>query len=60
MGDEHSRRPRRKFSDEFKRHAVALVVDTGRPITEVADELGLYGSTLGNWVRQHREREQDG
>ncbi len=38
MAHEQSKRKRRKFSDEFKRDAVALVRDTGRPIAEVADE----------------------
>jgi transposase len=27
---------------------------TGRPIAVVARELGIYDSTLGNWVRQDR------
>jgi transposase len=52
MGQEKKKRPRRQFSDEFKRDAVELVRTTGRPIAQVADELGLYDSTLGNWVRQ--------
>lgn len=63
MGHDNERRqprPRRKFSDEFKRDAVDLVLTTGRPIAEVAGELGIYDSTLGNWVRQHQEREQAG
>ncbi len=46
------RRTRRKFSDEFKRDAVELARTSGRPIAQIADELGLYDSTLGNWVRQ--------
>ncbi len=50
--DQHKPRARRKFSPEFKRDAVELVLTTGRPIAEVAKELGLYDSTLGNWVRQ--------
>jgi hypothetical protein len=25
---------------------------SGRPIAEIARELGIYDSTLGNWVRQ--------
>jgi len=53
-------RPRRKFSDEFKRDAIDLVLTTGRPIAEVAAELGVYDSTLGNWVRRHQERQQVG
>jgi transposase len=65
MGHDNERRqprPRRKFSDEFKRDAVDLVLTTGRPIAEVADELGLYDSTLGNWVRsrQDEQAEDDG
>ena len=53
-------RPRRKFSDEFKRDAVDLVLTTGRPIAEVAAQLGVYDSTLGIWVRRHQERQQAG
>ena len=52
MAEEHKKRPRRKFTPEFKRDAVELVLSTGRPISEVAKELGLYDSSLGNWVRQ--------
>ncbi len=50
MGEK--RRTRRRFSEEFKRDAVELVRTSGRPIAQIADELGLYDSTLGNWVRQ--------
>ena len=47
------KRPRRKFSDEFKRDAVEIVRSSGKPIRQVANELGIYDSTLGNWV--HRQ-----
>jgi transposase len=47
-------RNRRQFTAEFKRDAVDLVCATGRPIAEIARELGIYDSTLGNWVRQAR------
>jgi transposase len=55
-------RSRRQFTAEFKRDAVDLVRTTGRPIAEIARELGIYDSTLGNWVRQDRidRGEQDG
>lgn len=44
---------RRRFSDEFKANAVALVLGPPRrQIAEVARELGIYDSSLGNWVRQ--------
>jgi transposase len=45
-------RPRRQFTVEFKRDAVELVGSSGRPIAQIARELGIYDSTLGNWVRQ--------
>jgi transposase len=57
MGEEHRqppRRTRRGFTKEFKRDAVELVCSTGRPIAEIARELGIYDSTLGNWVRRDR------
>ena len=47
-------RPRRQFTEEFKRDAVELVRTSGRPIAVIARELGIYDSTLGNWVRQDR------
>jgi transposase len=56
------RRTRREFTAEFKRDAVELVRTSGRPIAHIAAELGIYDSTLGNWVRQERidRGEQDG
>ena len=53
MVEKESRR-RRQFTEEFKRDAVDLVRSTGRPIAQIAQELGIYDSTLGNWVRQDR------
>jgi transposase-like protein len=56
------RRTRRQFTPEFKRDAVELVRTSRRPIAEIARELGIYDSTLGNWVRRDRidRGEQDG
>ena len=51
---QEKKRSRRKFSDEFKRDAAALVIDTGRPVAQVARELGVYESSLGRWVAQER------
>jgi transposase len=49
-------RNRRKFTPEFKAEAVALVEASGGNIAAVAKELGIYDSSLGNWVRQFREQ----
>lgn len=47
-------RTRRQFTPEFKAEAVALVEASGGNIAQVAKELKLYDSTLGNWVREAR------
>lgn len=52
--EEHEPRSRRSFTEEFKRDAVALVLDEGRRVSDVAQSLGIGEGTLGNWVRQAR------
>jgi len=47
-------RSRRSFSPEFREDAVKLVIDTSRPIAQVARELGIGEATLGNWVNKYR------
>jgi transposase len=41
----------RRYTEEFKRDAVALVRSSGRPIKVVARQLGISDSSLGTWVR---------
>src|SRR6266516_4843585 len=47
---------RRKFDADFKEGAVRLVRETGKPIAQVARELGVKEGTLGNWVNADRRR----
>jgi transposase len=42
---------RRKFDEDFKQGAVRLVGETGKPIAQVARELGVNEGTLGNCPR---------
>jgi transposase len=51
---------RRKFNRDFKEGAVRLVRETGKPIAQVARELGIHDGTLGNWVNADRRRRQRG
>ena len=46
----------RKFSPEFREEAARMVVDTSRPIADVARELGINETSLGNWVRDYRKK----
>lgn len=55
MSDSSSRRPRRKFTPEFKAEAVQMVRDSGGKIAQVAREMRIHDSTLGNWVRRADE-----
>jgi transposase-like protein len=45
---------RRKFSPQFRAEAVQMVIETGKPIAEVARNLGIHDGTLGNWVNAWR------
>lgn len=51
-----------KYAPEFRRDAVAMVLDEDRTIADVARSLGVNEGTLGNWVGKERvERgERDG
>lgn len=43
-----------KFPPEFRRDAVAMVLDEDRPIAEVGRAIGVNPGTLGNWVGLER------
>ena len=40
---------RRRFTAEFKEEAVRLVIRSGRPLAQVARELGVHENTLHKW-----------
>lgn len=50
---------RRKYTDKFKVEASELVLSSGRPIAQVAVDIGVNEGTLGNWVRKYREEHPD-
>jgi transposase len=45
-------RYQRPYPPEFRREAVSLVKASGRPIREIAVELGVSTESLRIWVRQ--------
>jgi transposase len=54
------RRPRRRFTDEFKTSAVRLVLEEGKTVGAVARELDLTESALRLWVERVRAEQTKG
>ena len=45
---------RRKFDAQFREGAVRIVRETGKPIAQIARDLGVHPGTLVNWVAKDR------
>jgi len=45
----------RKFTQEYRDEAVLMVIQSQRPIAQVARELGVNEGTLGTWVSKYRD-----
>ena len=44
-----------RYSSEYKEEAARMVVESGgRPIAEIAREIGVNETTLGTWVAKYR------
>jgi len=44
---------RRTYDEDYKRHAVALTLQSGRRVSDVATELGINLTMLYEWRRQY-------
>jgi len=47
--------PRRKFTQEFKDELCREVINTSKPIKDVAEAYRVGPETLRNWLIKHRE-----
>src|SRR5215203_2505461 len=46
--------PYKRYDDDFRRNALDLLETTGRPIAEIAGDLGIPYKTLERWKHQLR------
>ncbi|MFF0220006.1 transposase [Streptomyces vinaceus] len=56
MGSKYTKR----YTEEFKRDAIALVDSTGKTVTAVARDLGISSESLRGWYRQAKTDRGEG
>ncbi|MFD0502180.1 transposase [Streptomyces chiangmaiensis] len=49
---------RRKFTAKFREGPVRIVTETGKPVPEVAKDLGINETTLASWVSRAKRAEK--
>jgi len=53
MNEPNRKRIKRQYDESFRRNAVALVESSGRPLSEIAAELGVSHWNLRDWTKKH-------
>jgi transposase len=53
MSETKPKRIKRRYDEEFRGNAVALVESSGRPLKEIAAELGVTHWNLRDWTKKH-------
>ena len=53
MSEAKPKRIKKQYDDAFRRQAVALVESSGRPLKEIAAELGVTHWNLRDWSKKH-------
>ncbi|MDX3697910.1 transposase [Streptomyces europaeiscabiei] len=56
MGNKYTKR----YTEEFKRDAIALVDSSGKTVTAVARELGISSESLRGWYRRAKADQSEG
>ena len=54
------KRPRRRYAEDFKREAVALVKEQGYKVFEAARSLDIGDNLLRRWKREFKEEAASG
>ena len=55
-----AKRQYKRYPDEFKQEAIALVNDQGYSVAEAAASLGITDKLLYNWVAKHKKDNEEG
>jgi transposase len=50
----------KRYTEEFKRDAIALVDSSGKTVTAVARELGISSESLRGWYRKAKAEQGEG
>ncbi len=50
---------RKTYDAAFREESVRLVLSSDRPVKQIAQEIGVKESTLGNWVHRSRDKQPD-
>src|SRR5436305_10253903 len=58
--EETMTKTQRTFTTEFKLEAVQLAQNSQKPLTQIANDLGIADSTLHHWCRQFGEQCEQG
>ena len=55
-GEPRQKRPKKQYTAQFRRNAVALVETTGRPLSELAEQLGVTHWNLRDWLKRYGKK----
>ena len=53
MNEEKGKGTKRRYDEEFRRNAVTLVESSGKPLSEIAEELGVSHWNLRDWIKKY-------
>lgn len=48
-----TKKNRRRYDEAFKKNAVKILIDSGKPVTTVASQLGIEQSNLHKWNKRY-------